>query len=713
MAWRQLAAPLLPAEAARRARAAGPRGCGACVQQLLSAATVIGHLFALGLVFGCTRVATAAAALAVLVLAGTVLQWWRRSSALGRGGSSPGAAVLEAARQHVSPTWLAVALLLEGDGTRLLAGVLLVGCPQVPWWEVAECLAPQLARRGIEGKCTSACFWGPVALLTLTLLGGGGQGPGLSALEGGAQGEGGDAEQGGQDALRRSLSGFQRCLRCLPNWLPPTRRELEEWRKRFSLDEELLGAYACSVRAGKRAHQGRLYISFGRWSGVGHICFHGSAFLRSAVVFCISVDELEEVRYCQPREEAVLILKQPISLRPARSRRAAALVAGKQQRDAVSSIELQPGTRGFAALSALFAGPSGEDDDEEESSSEEDEAAMQPIDSSHVPTSTSEEGAFQKILEAHIPEVQLDSIIEELLSEEWPPDGLLCEYLSALGSTEIVVLPSVGGSDLSAKVTLREMTFVMPVPPKPMCPRSTKVTMSVRISVAAAAAGRRALSVETSSVSHDVPFGSNFVVQECVDLVPDDRGEGLSLTKSCRLVFHKSCGFLKSRIHAATMSAQATAADCFLAVLRQRASDGASAEGYTTCTGRVWELQRRATPFHSWRAPFLPHDGEKRWRWVDDSYHKHHWNSASRRDLAAAAPEPPLRAGECWRPLGDWKVSLADGSHGGVDQDGWQYALHFFRRDHHHWSANQMGRHVRRRLWTCSFQEAPAEARPA
>ncbi|CAE8723332.1 unnamed protein product, partial [Polarella glacialis] len=120
-----------------------------------------------------------------------------------------------------------------------------------------------------------------------------------------------------------------------------------------------------------------------------------------------------------------------------------------------------------------------------------------------------------------------------------------------------------------------------------------------------------------------------------------------------------------------------------------------------SCSVKIWELQRRATIFHTeWHAPFLPHDGDKRWRWVDDTFQKHRWTRPSERGESADAERPPLSSQEGWVPGGQWSVqSAADGT---GDADGWQYAIDFHRGDDW-WGPMNGGSHVRRRLWVRKF----------
>lgn len=180
-----------------------------------------------------------------------------------------------------------------------------------------------------------------------------------------------------------------------------------------------------------------------------------------------------------------------------------------------------------------------------------------------------------------------------------------------------------------------------------------------------------------------------------------------SFTKSCRVVFLKSCGLLKGRIQSGVVAGQKKSGDVMVTLLRKRVPVTVSTEVSTSNIAKhienVWELQRRTTIFQTdWRAPFLPHDRCKRWRWVDDSYDKHCWIEDLPRESAAASSEPPLSAQPDLKALGEWKVNM---SHHATDPEGWQHAIDFYRGDWY-WHIGHVGYSVRRRMWTCSFAQS-------
>eukprot|EP00434_Breviolum_minutum_P040039 symbB.v1.2.035571.t1/scaffold4824.1/size34285/2 len=121
----------------------------------------------------------------------------------------------------------------------------------------------------------------------------------------------------------------------------------------------------------------------------------------------------------------------------------------------------------------------------------------------------------------------------------------------------------------------------------------------------------------------------------------------------------------------------------------------------------VWELQRRTTMFHDdWRAPFLPHDGQKQARWVDERYQKHKAIFMTT-DKAAQHNLPPIEAPAVTIPQESWHVVL-DGT---KDKDGWQYATDFFKKDGK-WKAKASVGLCRKRLWRCTFVRLPKLLKP-
>jgi len=576
---------------------------------------------------------------------------------------------------------------------RLLSGVLLVVGGQTPWWQVLVLLVPYTAVVVVEGRGREPCCWGPLVLfgvLMTNLV----ASPTLRLTRGRSlTGDYGKAAETPEDEenVTRTRSSLIFAIKGLPDWAPPTKSELQGWRGAFALhDETLVGVYACSV-VEKVTHHGRLYISFGKEFAQGHLCFRGLTILRSALEFVILVENVQEVKITDG--VVTVHLKSPIMM--------------KGQRDLYNSVEIKTGERGTAALNSLFTrGSKGGADDEDEtqadSDSEPGELSLSLRSASCIPA---EQQPFNILMEVNIPGLPAHAVKEELLEEEWTDSNLYIELLGKLGATETNVASRVDDSDSTSTVHIREVTFVMPVPPAPMCPRKTKVTTSCRVSIQAGEP--TVITMDTSSVSHDVPFGSNFVVQERMVMTWAEDGRSCSITKSARLVFLKSVGWLKGTIQSSVMTEQAKGSDILLSVLRKRAVDNRLERAFTTQKGWVWELQRRSNLFKKdWRAPFLPHDGEKRWRWVDATYSRHRWIPAELdQEDGAARAFPPLDVGVGWEVQGRWQVDMKSIAAGTADKDGWQHALDFYRVDSF-WTKMNTGMHCRRRLWTCDFQEA-------
>mmetsp|Transcript_74510 Transcript_74510/g.241052 ORF Transcript_74510/g.241052 Transcript_74510/m.241052 type:complete len:436 (-) Transcript_74510:33-1340(-) len=327
-----------------------------------------------------------------------------------------------------------------------------------------------------------------------------------------------------------------------------------------------------------------------------------------------------------------------------------------------------------------------------------------------------EDQPWSKLVEAHIPGLLAHAVIRELLHSEWTSQTLVVEHTIGCGASEMEVGACVETSDGNATVHTRELNFIMPVPPAPLCPKCTAVTTQCRI-VVAAGHQPSALSIQTSTVAHDVPFGGCFVVQVRDELSWEEDDDTCVATKSVRLIFLKSVGWFKGAIQSNVMSEQAKAGESFLTILKTRA-DNASTNSpslHRACTtqkGMVWEVQRRSTLFHSdWRAPFMPFDGAHRWRWLDASHSRHHWISThAKRTDVAKANFPPLTP-EGWQMSGRWEVSLAGRDQGTMDDDGWQYCVSLFTKGEKGWFKSNTGKMCRRRLWTCHFQEAPEVSR--
>jgi len=329
-----------------------------------------------------------------------------------------------------------------------------------------------------------------------------------------------------------------------------------------------------------------------------------------------------------------------------------------------------------------------------------------------IVTSFSEGEAFQHLLEVHVPGLTLTTVKKDIFSDEWNRGSLIFDHYEGLGAWNIAVGPWIddsteacGGTDCGDGPRLRELSMELPVPKAPMCPKSTRMTATMCVLVSRSS-DTPSLTLLCTTVSHDVPFGDKFVVQEKIELLPLESGEGVRFCKHGRVVFLKRCGILNSLISSSSTAELTRTGEKLVALLKQCAApslDQSVPSGKVTFVVHIWELQRRVTVWSkSWKPPFLPHDGRKRWRWVDPAYQVHAWMSAESREAAAASTIPPIEPWQGYKMLKPWQVSCTSS---GAHDDGWQYAIDFYQQDKF-WRGAASGCHVRRRLWTCTFVEA-------
>ncbi|CAE8692853.1 unnamed protein product, partial [Polarella glacialis] len=131
------------------------------------------------------------------------------------------------------------------------------------------------------------------------------------------------------------------------------------------------------------------------------------------------------------------------------------------------------------------------------------------------------------------------------------------------GATEVSTLPwlDVGNGpspSCSSSVCVRQVTIRLRVPPSPMCPSTTRSTVTFRVSATSEGNVFNKLVIESSCVSHDIPFGESFYVQERYELLPlSTPGDGVQVKKSFRLKFLKGAGFMGSIIQKAASAEQA------------------------------------------------------------------------------------------------------------------------------------------------------------
>jgi len=174
--------------------------------------------------------------------------------------------------------------------------------------------------------------------------------------------------------------------------------------------------------------------------------------------------------------------------------------------------------------------------------------------------------------------LSLAPLAEELHANEWPEGSLMAQFFEALGATEVEVLPWLEASgqpeDGGAVSKTRLVRMRVPMPAIPMYPRNTRQTMSYRITVAPPEENDApTISIESSGISHDAPFGDKFVVEERIVLRPDELGAGgVVVEQFGRCNFHQSCGMLQSRVTSSTLSGIQRQCRNLVALLQDRAS---------------------------------------------------------------------------------------------------------------------------------------------
>merc|ERR1712190_79637 len=119
------------------------------------------------------------------------------------------------------------------------------------------------------------------------------------------------------------------------------------------------------------------------------------------------------------------------------------------------------------------------------------------------------------------------------------------------------------------------------------CPRETTVTNTLKCTGRYAPQGDvNQIIIEQSALSHDVPFGQNFLTQSRI-LLQVQEDKSVSFTQHGRVMFLKSCGFLKSTIQKGAIKGVADAAQLLASILADYepaspAGDVASRPGSST-----------------------------------------------------------------------------------------------------------------------------------
>ena len=114
------------------------------------------------------------------------------------------------------------------------------------------------------------------------------------------------------------------------------------------------------------------------------------------------------------------------------------------------------------------------------------------------------------VLCTHVKALSLPRLEDALLADDWSTGCLVWDYWRSHNVREFVADPWHWDTppDPSKSRTVcgrRQVSMVMPVPPQPMCPPETRVTVNYDVGLAQDEHGKDVLHVKSSAVSHDVP----------------------------------------------------------------------------------------------------------------------------------------------------------------------------------------------------------------
>jgi hypothetical protein len=295
-----------------------------------------------------------------------------------------------------------------------------------------------------------------------------------------------------------------------------------------------------------------------------------------------------------------------------------------------------------------------------------------------------------RVAQAILPPLRLALEAERLLAEEWLPGSRVVDFLVATDHENLEFLKVSGARRAEGDARIRQVTARVPLKPG----RSTHATADYKVFTRGVKEGM-SVYIEADIVLHDILFCEHFCVKENISLEPMPDGS-VFVAKDAGVDFSQDF-FPRSFIETRLRLSQQKAGKEFLDFLWQRATEAESSpKAPPPSVVEIWELQRRITLFHhTWRAPFLPHDLQKKWRWLDKGYRKHPWTLGTR-DSASRSEVPPLRPPEGWANQSvEWFVVK---NLGHCDKDGWQYAADFYD-DNNWWGDNPTFNHCRRRLW--------------
>lgn len=365
------------------------------------------------------------------------------------------------------------------------------------------------------------------------------------------------------------------------------------------------------------------------------------------------------------------------------------------------------------------------------------------------------------ILDINVPGLDVGKEAEIFLADDWSCGNLILDFFMLQGATEIQpappTLPLAGNLQSSGTLTRsteRQVSARLIVPPAPMAPKTTRATLTYRITARQTDSKVDSLIVRADVVVHDTPYCDVFYVHEILCFTRSD--DGTHVKKSFGVVFNKRV-FVQSIIASSSEKAQqqareplqqfllrrgmpqsgesgspgskvaSTASENFFGKVPSSKMGNLDTEPMPSLLARthqskkcgsptrsresgkiilkVWELERRFTLFHTtWQAPFLPHDGETKWRWVDQEFRKHKWAVGSC-DVSAKSSTPAIEFPKHLKAAtSGWTLPKLPANRQ-VDADGWQYAVDFYTSDDQ-WFSSKTWFHCRRRLWQIELTDS-------
>lgn len=161
-----------------------------------------------------------------------------------------------------------------------------------------------------------------------------------------------------------------------------------------------------------------------------------------------------------------------------------------------------------------------------------------------------------------MPNLKAEAVASEHFCDDWGPDNLMMQYYRSLDAWDF----SFGEIyEENENVRFREVFFMSKVPPCPGWPRETRCLVTLRMEKS-----EGQFTLESSLMTPEAPFGSNFLIQMRVSYTDCQGGLQCSLTS--RVNFIKSVGWMRSAISCATLVSIRLAVKSLEALLFQKAA---------------------------------------------------------------------------------------------------------------------------------------------